>query len=189
MAHYCEIHKTPFFKRGKMRGYAHPILDADSNDTGEWCNEPEGQTEAKKQEKPFTYSPEKSASIETQVAVKAVTDLWIADKLPTDCQEVTLLRSWILSHLDAVKPTAPAVKETATPSAPKPSPVKGEEKPTVYATQQQKDTLLSFEKKHLGQTETFMIKHEFPLQEKLTKANADILIDEFVILEDAEGGK
>ena len=34
--HYCTEHKTVFFKKGKMRGYAHPI-----GDTGEWCNEPE----------------------------------------------------------------------------------------------------------------------------------------------------
>ncbi len=33
-SHYCKIHKTPWFKKGKMRGYAHPI-----GDTGEWCNE------------------------------------------------------------------------------------------------------------------------------------------------------
>ena len=35
-SHYCTIHKTAFFKKGKMPGYAHPI-----GDTGEWCNEPE----------------------------------------------------------------------------------------------------------------------------------------------------
>jgi len=39
MAHYCKLHKTPWFKKGKMRGYAHPI-----EDTGEWCNEPEEDT-------------------------------------------------------------------------------------------------------------------------------------------------
>lgn len=32
--HYCFVHKTPFFKKGSMKGYAHPI-----GDTGEWCNE------------------------------------------------------------------------------------------------------------------------------------------------------
>ena len=36
MGHYCKEHETVFFKKGKMRGYAHPI-----GDTGEWCNEPE----------------------------------------------------------------------------------------------------------------------------------------------------
>ncbi len=34
--HYCSEHDTEFFKKGRMRGYAHPI-----GETGEWCNEPE----------------------------------------------------------------------------------------------------------------------------------------------------
>ena len=37
--HFCGIHKTEFFKRGKMRGFAHPIKDENGEDTGEWCNE------------------------------------------------------------------------------------------------------------------------------------------------------
>lgn len=32
--HYCGVHKTAFFKKGKMKSYAHPI-----GDTGEWCHE------------------------------------------------------------------------------------------------------------------------------------------------------
>lgn len=37
--HYCSIHGKVFFKKGKMRGYAHPIQDENGEDTGEWCNE------------------------------------------------------------------------------------------------------------------------------------------------------
>ena len=33
--HWCEAHQTNWFKRGKMRNFAHPI-----GDTKEWCNEP-----------------------------------------------------------------------------------------------------------------------------------------------------
>jgi len=36
--HWCSVHKTPFFKRGKMKGYAHPIKD-ENGETGEWCSE------------------------------------------------------------------------------------------------------------------------------------------------------
>jgi len=32
--HYCLEHKTSFFKRGKMKSYAHPI-----GDSSEWCHE------------------------------------------------------------------------------------------------------------------------------------------------------
>lgn len=37
MPHFCKEHNTPFFKRGKMPAYAHPI-----GDTGTWCNEAGG---------------------------------------------------------------------------------------------------------------------------------------------------
>lgn len=33
--HWCEPHETNWFKRGKMRNFAHPI-----GDSKEWCNEP-----------------------------------------------------------------------------------------------------------------------------------------------------
>ena len=32
--HYCELHGVNFFKKGKMKGYAHPIEGTDG-----WCNE------------------------------------------------------------------------------------------------------------------------------------------------------
>lgn len=34
--HYCELHKTVFFKKGRMKNWAHPI---DGTDPVEWCNE------------------------------------------------------------------------------------------------------------------------------------------------------
>lgn len=37
-SHYCVIHKTAFFMKGKMKGYAHPITDAEGQTIG-WCNE------------------------------------------------------------------------------------------------------------------------------------------------------
>lgn len=38
--HWCKEHKQPFFKKGNMKGFAHPILDDDGEPTGDWCNEP-----------------------------------------------------------------------------------------------------------------------------------------------------
>lgn len=43
--HWCAIHQTPFFKKGKMKNYAHMIKDENGEDTGEWCNESKSQTE------------------------------------------------------------------------------------------------------------------------------------------------
>ena len=57
-------------------------------------------------------SPEEMASIETQVAVKAITDLWINDKLPGDSMEVRCLRWWLISRIDKnVKPSLPQPDE------------------------------------------------------------------------------
>ena len=36
--HWCDIHKTKFFKTDKMSGYAHPVKDAGGATTA-WCNE------------------------------------------------------------------------------------------------------------------------------------------------------
>ena len=38
--HICPIHNVPFFKKGKMKGYAHKIEGTD-----EWCNEQTKETE------------------------------------------------------------------------------------------------------------------------------------------------
>ena len=38
--HFCQEHQAVFFKKGAMRGFAHPILDANGEKTGAWCNEP-----------------------------------------------------------------------------------------------------------------------------------------------------
>jgi hypothetical protein len=42
-SHYCPIHNVNFFKKGRMKGYAHPIEGTD-----EWCNEDTIQKETEK---------------------------------------------------------------------------------------------------------------------------------------------
>ena len=37
--HYCQEHGVNFFKKGKMKSFAHPIKDASGKDTGKWCHE------------------------------------------------------------------------------------------------------------------------------------------------------
>jgi hypothetical protein len=36
--HWCQEHKIAYFKKGKMRGYGHPIM-IDAKETGGWCHE------------------------------------------------------------------------------------------------------------------------------------------------------
>ena len=72
--YFCQEHGVVFFKKGRMKGYAHPI-----DNTDQWCNMPEGQdpmTEAeqekvKPQETSFKADPIKTSSIERQSALKS----------------------------------------------------------------------------------------------------------------------
>lgn len=41
LEHWCEEHQTKWFKRGKMKSYAHPI---DGTDPVAWCHEPKEET-------------------------------------------------------------------------------------------------------------------------------------------------
>lgn len=57
--HYCKAHDVNFFKKGKMRGYAHHV-----EETGEWCNEPE-------ETPPASQEPIKSALPEEKTGEEA----------------------------------------------------------------------------------------------------------------------
>ena len=87
--HWCPIHKTPFFKKGNMKGYAHPIKDAEGNTTG-WCNEdqlPSNPDHIVKKGEPVAekFEPainqQKQNSIEIQNAVNNIVALWVGGKL------------------------------------------------------------------------------------------------------------
>lgn len=92
--HYCKEHQTAWFKKGKMKNYAHPVKDEQGEDTGEWCNEPEGgaKPEGSKPPKPDDMSKgdwaEKDmihrSSIEAQTAFKGVIELIVAKVVSKD---------------------------------------------------------------------------------------------------------
>ncbi len=98
--HWCGTHETPFFKGGKMKGYAHPI---EGTDPTEWCNEmtaealppateprilPEHQEaieQSKAQVAPketgkYKADPAKTQSIERQSALKSAVQ-WLGIKV------------------------------------------------------------------------------------------------------------
>ncbi len=50
--HWCKAHQTKFFKRGKMKGYAHQI-----GNSGEWCNEAEAEPTPQKPPDPELATP------------------------------------------------------------------------------------------------------------------------------------
>lgn len=62
--HFCTLHHTSFFKRGKMTEYAHPIKDAQGKPTGEWCNEETATSTKAPITTPSASTPEASQSPE-----------------------------------------------------------------------------------------------------------------------------
>jgi len=86
--HWCAIHKTPFFMRGKMKAYAHPIKD-ESGITSGWCNE-EQPPEAKL-ETDFTEELEAKTPAPQEVSEKI-------GKEPTRVQNVTELKALMAKH-------------------------------------------------------------------------------------------
>lgn len=79
--HYCRKHNANWFKKGKMRGYAHPI-----GDTKEWCNESESEPGeiAHEQRKQAEVVPPNAASQPSQLdlsfarGLEKGKDLWAA---------------------------------------------------------------------------------------------------------------
>lgn len=57
--YFCQQHGTPWFKKGNMKGYAHPVKDANGNQMVEngknvWCNMPEDNEPTPESEQPPT---------------------------------------------------------------------------------------------------------------------------------------
>lgn len=77
--HFCEVHNTAFFMKGRMKGYAHPI-----GKTGEWCNEDTEGQELANQEASIAEAANrpKTASTSSQMPVQPVpngemtNDMW-----------------------------------------------------------------------------------------------------------------
>ena len=113
--HWCKEHKQAFFKKGKMKGFAHPILDDEGEPTGGWCNEPE-TTSTKAS---YKADPAKLDSIETQVAIKEIGECWRTGKLSDGCPLVLGYQVWLLATLSI---TAEETKK----ATPKPQPAQDE---------------------------------------------------------------
>lgn len=117
--HWCPIHRTIFFKKGKMKGYAHSIKDETGNDTGEWCNEikeqapedkleaeifgsPESKTPAPKEKAKGTPPPAETPETDTDVSKQAIAEAWekISKESPSGkaIQNVTELKSLLMKH-------------------------------------------------------------------------------------------
>ena len=78
--HWCKEHEAVFFKKGKMKSFAHPLKDAEGKDTGEWCHEHSNES-----------TPEDAA----QAAAQAAEDHPGEGTIP---QTIQAFYNWVSSH-------------------------------------------------------------------------------------------
>lgn len=83
--HWCKEHNTVYFKKGGMKGYAHPI-----GDTGKWCNE---KIEEKPQVKVESSPPEQvsTSSEEVPPTGPATETIPVIDEKPIKNEDIITL--------------------------------------------------------------------------------------------------
>ena len=92
--HFCKIHNTAFFKKGKMKNFAHPI-----GDSGKWCDEHKEDNEKAKPapvlEQPAPSQPEvvaESAPPEQDLGINMV---WLRESLPKAHWTEKTAKTWL----------------------------------------------------------------------------------------------
>jgi len=105
--HWCPIHHTPFFKKGKMKSYAHPVKDENGNDTGEWCHErtPEGYNQHEEKPEPDPIPEEDKIPPEKvqEQAEEDIENLFPEDTEPQAKQKLDFDPDTLLDQLKQVK--------------------------------------------------------------------------------------
>lgn len=100
--HYCELHKTNFFKKGGMKGYAHPIAG-----TNDWCNEVEPQAKTQnpaQNSKPVQTSNSKypakpSTTTDAHVAFRGGIELLCNKVITPDSESGKKILKWLNEKL------------------------------------------------------------------------------------------
>lgn len=98
--HWCKEHQTVWFKKGKMKGYAHPIMDENGEPTSEWCNEPKSATDVGSKTPEPPRSGSTNDSIESQVAFKGMIELIVADKIQVNSPTGMATMTWAITRLE-----------------------------------------------------------------------------------------
>ena len=164
--HWCKEHGVAFFKKGGMKGWAHPIVDENGESTGKWCNEPKEQTQTVglkadiSQKFNHGKSPEELELSRRSFALSYAKDLVVAHE---ENKENILARAKEFYDWLKNEPTEP--KEIISP--------KESSKPASPATAEQKKQLAEFEKKRPGRIAEIMKEQGFTRE--LTKTQASIV--------------
>ena len=101
--HWCEAHQTKWFKKGKMKSYAHPL------DTGQWCYEHSKDKQTPTGEQKPTPSPEITPDLEQ--AEQDTKDLW-PEQPPEERKEDVIPKT--LSELYILMAEAMGWRDTKT---------------------------------------------------------------------------
>ena len=171
--HWCKEHGVAFFKKGNMKGWAHPIVDENGESTGKWCNEPKEQTQTGGLKADISQRFNRGKSEEElelsrrSFALSYAKDLVVAHE---ENKENILARAKEFYDWLKNEPTEP--KESSKPASP--------------ATAEQKKQLAEFEKKRPGRIAEIMKEQGFTRE--LTKTQASI-VQAIFITEEETGAK
>lgn len=97
---WCEEHQTEYFKKGHMKGYAHPI-----GDTGKWCNEEKAKP-AKSEGDHLTDAPPVKevkapnfrSPVNRSIAISYAKDLCVAGKI--ELKELATYADKFLAYIE-----------------------------------------------------------------------------------------
>ena len=118
--HYCQIHGVNFFKKGRMKGYAHPIEGTDK-----WCNEddikPEPSPEAPQERtEQATQPPDEETQPEPQAEeqVDPIDLVWLKETLGYIHWKESTALTWIFSQFKVpIKGSLAEVLKSLKPNA------------------------------------------------------------------------
>ncbi len=89
MDNFCQEHQQAWFKKGKMKNFAHPIKDENGEDTGKWCNKPKDESPKPEASpapngKPSVTSGAREADKNRSFALAYAKDLAVAGRVETN---------------------------------------------------------------------------------------------------------
>ncbi len=178
MTHYCKVHDEVFFKKGKMKNYAHPIKDESGEDTGEWCNEPEETKPKSESSQGYRgKSPEERASIEIQNAYSGVVSLMGCGMLGIETPLAQAALSYAASKLSNWY--SQGEPEEVKPSADTPPEEKKSDEPKATEAQLKKIWATAKEKGYTPENATAIMVRQFKVasSKALSKKQASEFID------------
>lgn len=109
--HWCEKHLTHWFKKGKMKGFAHPI-----GDSGEWCNE---ETKQESSPEPSQDAPQATTAPPTPASNQSVPKVSEATyKVLLEAKDnAVVTNAGLASEIKSRGWTAKSAKELTEPQA------------------------------------------------------------------------